>query len=89
MVLGPPLRIALFSVDKQYQRQGVGRKLFKTALSNKSRTDGHDKITVNASRYAVSIYQRLGFVPTDTEQTVNGLVFTPMECEIYKGAQQL
>ena len=80
--LGSPLRIALLSVDKRYHRQGIARKLFETALADKSRTDSHDKITVNTSPYAVNIYRRLGFVPTDTEQTVNGLRFTPMECNL-------
>jgi len=82
VALGPPLRIALLSVDKQYHRQGIARRLFQTALNDKNRTDGHHKITVNASRYAVDIYRRLGFVPTDTEQTLNGLIFTPMECKL-------
>jgi RimJ/RimL family protein N-acetyltransferase len=82
VAIGPPLRIALLSVDKRYQRQGIARKLFETALADKSRTDGYDKITVNASPYAVHIYRRLSFVPTNTEQTVNGLRFTPMECKI-------
>ena len=81
IAIGLPLRIALLSVDKRYHRQGIARKLFSTALSDKTRTDGHDKITVNASPYAVNIYKRLSFVPTNTEQTVNGLRFTPMECK--------
>lgn len=76
----PPLHIALLSVDKRYHRQGIARKLFKTALRDKTRTYGHDKITVNASPYAVDIYRRLGFHPTDKEQMANGIRFTPMEC---------
>ena len=82
IAIGPPLRIALLSVDKRYHRQGIARKLFETALADKTKTDGHNKITVNASPYAVNIYKRLGFVPMDKEQTVNGLRFTSMECKI-------
>jgi len=85
IALGPPLRIALLSVEKRYHRQGIARKLFSAALNDKTRTDGHNKITVNASPYAVNIYRRLGFVQTNTEQTVNGLRFTPMECKINHG----
>jgi len=81
IAIGPPLRIALLSVNKQYHRQGIARRLFKTALCDE-KVRGHSKITVNASPYAVNIYRRLGFVPTDTEQTVNGLRFTPMECKL-------
>ena len=29
--------------------------------------------------YAVEIYRHLGFVPTDDEQSVDGLRFTPMQ----------
>ena len=36
------------------------------------------KITVNAAPYGVKIYKALGFIPTDKEQTVDGLRFTPM-----------
>ena len=36
------------------------------------------EITVNAAPYGVKIYKRLGFIPTDKEQTVDGLRFTPM-----------
>ena len=82
IALRPTHNIALFSVDKQYHKQRTGRKLFQTALSDKATTQGWERIAVNASPYAVNIYRRLGFVPTDTEQTVNGLRFTPMECAI-------
>ena len=67
--------IALFFVDGKYHRQGIGKQLFQTI-----RTKCHfDKITVNSSPYAVSIYYKLGFQDSDTEQVVNGLRFTPME----------
>lgn len=63
-----------FFVKGEYQGRGYGRMLFETMKKD------HDKqeFTVNASPYAVKIYERLGFVPTDKEQTVNGLRFTPM-----------
>lgn len=63
--------IALFFVDGNYHRQGVGRKLFQAVRT--------DKMTVNSSPYAVAIYQRLGFEAANAEQVVNGLRFTPME----------
>lgn len=70
--------IALFFVDNQFQRQGVGRELFRAVLSDCR----FDSITVNSSPYAVEVYHRLGFKDTDSEQTVSGLKFTPMKREV-------
>lgn len=63
--------IALFFVDGKYHHQGIGKQLFQTVRT--------DKMTVNSSPYAVSVYCKLGFEATNTEQVVNGLRFTPME----------
>ena len=67
--------IALFFVDSDFQGKGVGRSLFQTVLDH----GGSNHMTVNASPYAVPIYQKLGFIETDTEKVVSGLRFTPME----------
>ena len=67
--------IALFFVDGQHHRQGIGRCLF--ALAEGRNLSG--KMTVHSSRYAVPVYHRLGFQDTGREQTVSGLLFTPME----------
>jgi GNAT superfamily N-acetyltransferase len=72
--------IAMFFLRKQYHRKGIGRKLFEYALQNCD----SDSITVNSSPYAVPIYQRLGFVNTNEEQTVDGIRFTPMLYAIRK-----
>lgn len=70
--------IALFFVDGKYHRQGIGRKLFEVTKANCN----SDKMTVNSSPYAVSIYAKLGFCQTDKEQVVNGIRFTPMELRL-------
>lgn len=67
--------IALFFVGSGFQGKGVGKSLFQTVLADCN----SNCITVNSSPYAVPIYKKLGFTETDTEQTVNGLRFTPME----------
>ena len=36
-------------------------------------------ITVNSSRYAVSIYEKIGFIKTEEEKEQDGLKFTPMK----------
>ena len=66
--------IALFFVDGNYHRQGIGRKLYEKVKSlNKD-----NFFTVNSSPYAHEIYKHLGFIDTDNEQCVNGLKFYPM-----------
>ncbi len=70
--------IALFFVDGNYHRQGIGKKLFKKVLELNTAS----RVTVNSSPFAVTIYRKLGFIDTDNEQTVNGLRFTPMAYEV-------
>ena len=81
-----PLHITLLFVDKHYHRRGIAGKLFETVINDETIAGQHDHVTVNSSPYAVEIYRRMGFTPTDTEQTVNGLRFTPMEHVMYKGS---
>ena len=65
--------IALFFVEGRYHCQGIGKQLFQTVRT--------DKMTVNSSPYAVPVYMKLGFESVDTEQSVNGLRFIPMELQ--------
>ena len=66
-------------VDGAYHRRGIGTKLLQRLLKEfPDRT-----ITLNASPYGRPFYERLGFTATDSEQTVHGIRFTPMN---YKGA---
>jgi GNAT superfamily N-acetyltransferase len=74
----PPFHISLLFVDPELHRRGIARALFETVLEV-CKKDGYTEITVNSSPYAVGIYRRLGFAETDTEQTVNGIRFTPMK----------
>lgn len=74
-----PLHIALLFVDKTCQRRGIAKKLLETVTSDADIVCRHNRITVNSSPYAIEIYRRMGFTPTSTEQTMNGLRFTPME----------
>jgi GNAT superfamily N-acetyltransferase len=67
--------IAMFFVRKDHHRQGIGRRLFEYMR----RFCPGARITVNSSPYAVPIYTRLGFTPTDTEQVSGGIRYTPME----------
>ena len=67
--------ISLFFVDKDSQGKGIGKELMKVVINNNE----NSYITVNSSRYAVSIYQNLGFIKTEEEKEQDGLKFTPMK----------
>ena len=69
--------IALFFVDGNYHRQGIGRKLYnKVKILNTQ-----NFFTVNSSPYAHEVYKHLGFMDTDKEQSINGLRFFPMKID--------
>ncbi|MDO5541402.1 MAG: GNAT family N-acetyltransferase [Eubacteriales bacterium] len=75
-----PQHIGGFFVDAEYHRRGIGRQLFEAM-----RLDYDEQtFTVNSSPYAVEVYRRLGFVPTDTEQIEDGIRYTPMRFEGYE-----
>jgi len=59
--------------------KGIAKELFNRALARcKKERPGISELTVNSSRYAVSIYERLGFRTIDKEQEKNGIIFIPM-----------
>ena len=70
-----PQHISLFFVKAEFQKQGIGRKLFE-----RLKKDSAEKVfTVNSSPFAVGIYEKLGFTATDSEQVTNGIRYTPMK----------
>jgi GNAT superfamily N-acetyltransferase len=75
--------ISLFFVRKEYQNQGIGKKLHEIAIEKcKTLKPDIDVIDVNSSPYAVPIYEKLGFVKVSDEQIENGMRFTPMTVKI-------
>lgn len=71
----PKRHICLFFVDKTSQGKGIGKKLMAIVIENNE----NSFITVNSSRYAVPIYEKLGFVKMEEEKEQDGLKFTPMK----------
>ncbi|ASC02338.1 GNAT family N-acetyltransferase [Fusobacterium nucleatum] len=67
--------INLFFVDKVSQGKGIGKKLMSIVIDDNE----NSFITVNSSRYAVPIYEKLGFIKTEEEKEQDGLKFTPMK----------
>ena len=71
----PKKHICLFFVDKVSQVKGIGKKLMSFIIDDNE----NSFITVNSSRYAVSIYEKIGFIKTEEEKEQDGLKFTPMK----------
>lgn len=69
--------IALFFVDGEYHRQGIGRSLFDACMAD----NRNEKITVHSSEHAAEVYRRLGFVQTDKMQVDGGIRYIPMVYE--------
>ena len=62
-------------MDKDSQGKGIGKKLMSFIIDDNE----NSFITVNSSRYAVSIYEKIGFIKTEEEKEQDGLKFTPMK----------
>ncbi len=71
--------ISLLFVKKEYHHQGIAKKLLQIAI-DKCRKCNPDLalIDVDSSPFAVTIYEKMGFLKVDTEQVKTGIRFTPM-----------
>lgn len=75
--------VSLLFVDRQFQGQGISRKLLIRALKIcREHKPDLRKVEVNSSPNAAPIYRRLGFQQTSPEQVVNGIRFVPMVLEL-------
>lgn len=77
-----PCAITLMFVDKDYHHKGIAKQLFNYVLKNWY--DGKESITVHSSPYAISAYEKLGFVIDGEEQVSSGIRYQPM---IYKKSE--
>ena len=78
--------VDLLFVEKEMHGQGIARELVRRLLDIARRNDpAVERVTVNATRYAVPFYSRVGFAPRGEEQTVGGIISTPMEVRLAEG----
>jgi GNAT superfamily N-acetyltransferase len=68
-------------VGAQWQRQGVGRRLWEVARAQALAAGGSGGFTVNSSNFAVPVYEAMGFVRTAPMQSLKGLFYNPMALE--------
>lgn len=71
-------KVSCAFVDKKYHRKGVATLLFKQIISE-LREKKVEKITLNASPYAIPFYHTLGFKDLDVQKEFKGIIYTPME----------
>ncbi len=65
-------------VDKAHHRKGIATALWHEARRAAIEAGNPGVFTVNASNYALPVYEALGFVRTDGTQCKNGIYYNPM-----------
>ena len=66
-------------VDKAHHRQGIARELWAAARQAALEAGNPGEFTVNASNYALSAYEAMGFVRMAPTQYKNGIYYNPMK----------
>lgn len=68
-------------VAPEYQYKGIAKSLWHY-LKTEAMATGTSIFTVNSSIYAVPVYEKFGFSPTNEPQTRNGISFVPMQLSV-------
>ena len=71
--------LVMLFVDTPFQRRGLARCLWQAALADVLMRSDPARITVNASSFAVPVYERLGFVRLGELEVRDGVRLAPME----------
>ena len=69
-------------VAEPHQRCGLAKALWNKAMNESLRRGNPGEFTVNSSRYALSVYEHLGFVAQSMPITKYGVTYTPMKLKI-------
>ena len=81
--------IGLLFVEKAMHGQGVGRELMRRLLEVTQQNDpAAERVTVNATRFAVPFYLRVGFQPSGEERIIGGIISTPMEIALAASSEE-
>jgi len=71
VIMGTKSRMASFFVQKKYQSQGIGSQLL-SRYETKAKRLGSGIIKLNASSFAVSFYQKNGYIKTTGIRNIKG-----------------
>jgi GNAT superfamily N-acetyltransferase len=75
-------------VGPAWQGRGLSRQLWQHALQVALAVNQHQDVTVNATPYAVPVYERFGFQPTGPRVKTKGIAFVPMAWHVRHAGQQ-
>lgn len=82
--------VSMLFVDKAFHRRGIGKELFRAAIDRiKSESRPPKTVTVHSSRFAVPFYESLGFVRTEEEKIIHGVIHIPMALALSAGKANL
>lgn len=74
--------LSLLFVEKEYHRQGIGKKLVY-AMCKEIKDKGLQKfITVNAAPYAIEFYHKIGFFDLSGRVESEGIIYVSMQKNI-------
>lgn len=73
-------------VAPAHHRKGVAKALWSVARSAAIEAGNPGLFTVNASNYAVPVYEAMGFARTAPMQCKNGIYFNPMQLDERTGS---
>lgn len=79
IAIGDNKHIFHMFVGKAYHRQGIAKALWAVARQAALDAGNPGQFTVNASNYALPVYQAMGFVRTAPVQSKNGIFYNPMQ----------
>lgn len=80
--------ISLLFVDADYHHNGIASALINYVAAYVANEEGLDRMTVNASPYAVGFYHQRGFYDLGVEGVADGIRFTPMELDLQRYKKQ-
>jgi ribosomal protein S18 acetylase RimI-like enzyme len=68
-------------VANEFQRQGLGRRLWDIARAHCVTAGHRGAFTVNSSKNAVAAYERFGFARSGPTQDMGGVLYCPMSTQ--------
>ncbi|KZL04619.1 hypothetical protein PsAD2_04703 [Pseudovibrio axinellae] len=69
-------------VRGDYHRQGISSQLWELARESCRQQGNVGEFELQASTFAIPIYERWGFVKEGEKQDIGGIIFTPMRLKI-------